>query len=72
MTTYWLSPPPRACDVCDDTITDVFYDAKTTMGPWGCLCERCFTQGPGLGKLGTGLGQKYEKQPSGKWLKTGG
>jgi hypothetical protein len=69
---YWLSPPPRACDGCDDTITDVFYDAKTSMGPWGLLCDRCFTHGPGLGKLGTGLGQKYEKQPSGKWLKTGG
>lgn len=70
--TYWLSPPPEKCDTCDGPIGRVFYDAKTRMGPWGCLCATCFTLGPGLGKLGTGLGQEYKKQADGKWLKTGG
>ena len=69
---YWLSPPPEKCDTCDTPITDTFIDGKTTLGPWGCLCPTCFTFGPGIGKLGTGLGQKYEKQADGKWLKTGG
>lgn len=70
--TQWLSPPPEKCDTCDAPITNMFVDGKTTMGPWGCLCSACFLLGPGIGKLGPGLGQKYEKQPDGKWLKTGG
>ena len=69
---YWCSPAPRTCDVCDGDLVGTFYDAKTAYGHWGCLCGRCFTHGPGLGKLGTGLGQRYEKQADGKWLKTGG
>jgi hypothetical protein len=33
------------------------YDAKTTFGPWGFLCQECFDR-YGTGKLGTGLGQR--------------
>lgn len=35
---------------------DAEYDAKTTAGPWGYLCQECF-QSVGLG-LGVGLGQR--------------
>lgn len=69
----WISPVPTVCDTCSNPIHDVFYDEKTTMsGRWGCICETCHTLGPGLGKLGPGLGQKFEKQPDGRWLKTEG
>lgn len=70
--TYWLSPPPETCDTCLTLIDDEFIDGKTGMGPWACMCPTCFTLGPGLGRLGTGLGQKYKKQADGKWLKVGG
>lgn len=69
---YWLSFPPDNCEICEAEIDALFYDAATVMGPWACMCHSCFALGPGLNKLGTGLGQKYQKQPTGKWLKTGG
>jgi len=69
---YWLSPAPAKCDTCDTPIQNVFVDGKTEYGPWGCLCMSCFTLGPGIGKLGTGFGQKYQKQQDGKWLKVEG
>lgn len=68
---YWAGSVP-ACDTCDTPIVDKFYDAKTEMGPWANMCPSCFTLGPGLGRLGTGLGQEYTKQPDGRFGKTGG
>lgn len=67
----WLSPVPGFCETCGDLIKDTFYDAKTALGPCACMCPTCFTLGPGIGKLGTGFGQKYERQGS-KWVKTAG
>lgn len=72
MAVNWMGTPPTKCDTCEAPIVDKFYDEKTKMGPWGCLCPNCHTFGPGLGKLGLGWGQEYTKQPDGKWLKTGG
>lgn len=42
------------CDLCKNT---ALYDAKTKMGPWAYLCNRCFRRF-GLFKLGIGYGQK--------------
>ena len=69
---FWLSKPPTRCETCSNDIKSIFYDAKTRMGPWACMCSMCFYIGPGIGQLGTGFGQKYELQEDGKWLKTGG
>ncbi len=69
---YWLSPVPGFCETCDGPIRDKFYDAKTTHGPWACMCPMCFHFGPGVGRIGTGLGQEYTKSSDGKWYKTGG
>lgn len=44
------------CDFCGK---EAKYDGKTQMGPWANMCETCWKQ-HGVGKLGTGLGQKYE------------
>lgn len=52
-------------------ITNVFYDGKTKMGPWANMSPTSFKR-YGLGKTGTGLAQKYEKQSDGRWLKTAG
>jgi hypothetical protein len=35
------------------------------------MCKTCFTLGPGIGKLGSGLGQEYTEQGH-HWIKTGG
>ena len=63
--------PPSNCDICHAPITDMFVDGATTAGPWGNMCwPKCYAKyGRGLG---TGKGQKYEKQPNGTFLKTAG
>jgi hypothetical protein len=69
---FWMGGNPTNCDTCDTPITKKFYDAKTSGGPWGNMCPSCFNFGPGIGKLGTGLGQEYTKQADGRFKKTGG
>lgn len=67
---YWLGEPPDKCDIGSEPITTEFVDGATTYGPWGFMCLKCHKS---FGKgLGTGRGQKYEKQPDGRWMKTGG
>lgn len=67
--------PPQQCDVCRAVITTVFYDARLTKGifalhsSWGNVCETCFNVCTD-GKLGIGIGQKYELQPDGKFHKS--
>jgi hypothetical protein len=70
---HWLSTPPKVCEVCEWPITNKFYDAATNSlrGPWACMCQTCFTRGPGLNKLGLGIGQRYELK-AGQWICTGG
>lgn len=70
--TTWCGLVPTKCDTCGTPITDTFYDAATSHGPWACMCPSCFTLGPGFGKLGPGFGQQYEKQSDLKFKKTGG
>lgn len=61
----WVGSIPKTCGYCGTRLSDVFYDTRTTDGPWACLCRRCFNHvGSGLG---SGLGQKYQKQPDGSW-----
>ena len=47
------------CDICHGPLRKlaVFYDGKTTMGPWAWMCNGCFPR-YGVG-LGTGKGQEY-------------
>lgn len=68
----WLGAIPNKCDTCDAPIGNIFYDAKTEFGPWACMCPSCFAFGPGIGKLGTGLGQKFEKKDVQVFIKTEG
>lgn len=68
----WIGDAPKKCDICGVDIDEVFYDAKTQMGPWAFMCPSCHVLGPGLGKTGTGYGQKYIKTINNKWLKREG
>ena len=42
------------CDFCPCTAQ---YDTKTSIGPWAYTCVPCYNK-YGVGKLGTGYGQK--------------
>lgn len=67
-TIKWLGS--KVCNSCGDLCEVFLYDAKTKQGPWAVLCEQCF-KWFGFG-LGTGLGQKYARQPNGEWHKVEG
>ncbi len=70
MTPVWVGRV-EDCDVCHEYLKDVMYDANIrTFGMWGNICQRCFDYH--RCRLGTGLGQKYERQSDGRWLKVGG
>ena len=66
----WAGLVPLNCDLCHGVIGSTFVDGRTTQGPWGCLCPQCHSR-YGVG-LGTGRGQRYDKQADGRWLKTAG
>jgi hypothetical protein len=65
----WIGSPPERCDICGETLASGFVDGQTRQGPWGCLCGKCHAK-YGVG-LGTGRGQKYEKQGD-KFVKVAG
>lgn len=65
---YWTGPAPTHCDIDrSQKITTVFIDGKTKMGPWGNMSPKSHAR-YGVG-LGTGRGQKFEKQEDGRFLK---
>lgn len=68
METIWTSSPK--CDYCGKE-ADVMYDAETRGGPWAFMCPECWKK-HGFARLGTGFGQKYEKDASGRLVKTAG
>lgn len=67
---YWTGSPGEL-DSFGKRIGKVFYDAATREGPWAIMNELSWFS-HGRGKLGTGCGQKYEKQGDGRWLKIEG
>lgn len=66
---YWIGEVPMYDDF-DLPIGKTFIDGRTKSGPWAIMQPKSFAK-YGVG-LGTGKGQKYEKQPDGKWLKIEG
>lgn len=53
-------------------ITNSFVDGKTIHGPWGIMASGQSFAINGCGRLGTGYGQRYEKQKDGRWMKVEG
>ena len=67
---FWLSPLEDKCQLYGIPFFGVMYDANLPGYGWGNYCEMAFWQRGGT--LGTGRGQKYEKQSDGRWLKVAG
>jgi hypothetical protein len=66
-----MGQAPTKCDLCAKPLIAVFVDGRTIYGRWAIMCPDCrVLRGPD--KLGTGLGQKFERKPGGPWTKTGG
>jgi hypothetical protein len=70
---FWLGGNPDNCDTCKGAITDEFVDAVHVSGSWAIMCPQCHSN-PRIsrGKLGTGFGQRYTRQPDGQFLKVEG
>lgn len=66
---FWCGEPDP-CDICSKPFTTRFTDGRTSSGQWANACVPC-AKSYGM-KLGQGIGQQYDKQPDGRWLKTGG
>lgn len=68
---YWLGDPPMRCDInTSHRIKDEFVDGRTRMGPWANMCPSC-ARTIGVG-LGTGKGQRYQREPDGRFAKVEG
>lgn len=66
---YWCGEPDP-CDGCNKPFEKRFTDGRTRSGQWGNMCPVC-AMNHGM-SLGEGRGQQYDKQPDGRWMKTGG
>ncbi len=67
---YWLGEPPAKDDITQQPIVNVFIDGATIFGLWGIMLPKTHkTYGRGLG---TGRGQRYERQADGRFKKVEG
>lgn len=67
---YWTGSI-RQKDDFGLSVGDTFIDGKTIHGPWAIMTPSSW-RSHGVGRLGTGYGQKYKKQSDGRWLKIEG
>ena len=70
---YWSGKVKDQDDMGRD-IEDEFIDGKTATGPWAIMTPKSWAM-YGITKdnsCGEGIGQRYKKQPDGRWLKVEG
>ena len=65
----WMGGVPEKDDF-GEKIIDEFIDGKTRMGPWAMMTPDTWNR-MGVGKFGTGFGQKYKKVGD-DWVKVEG
>jgi hypothetical protein len=67
---FYLNPPSK-CDLCKQPITTGFSDARLPAhGCWANVCPSCAAAQ--FVRYGTGLGQRYEASPDGRFCKVEG
>ena len=67
------------CDFCGRVNPKEYVDGKTNVGPWANMCTQsplpneptCY-EANGIGKLGLGFGQRYQRQSDGSYKKVEG
>jgi hypothetical protein len=59
----WYGSWPHTCDICGSNLPDekYFVDAPDNQGHWGLFCPGCHDIYCD-GRLGIGLGQKYDSK----------
>lgn len=62
----WAGKPIEKCDLCENTLMQVFVDGRTANGQWAIMCPTCRIE-EGCMNLGPGLGQKYERTQATAW-----
>jgi hypothetical protein len=67
---FWMGTPPPQDDF-GAQIGDEFIDGASKMGPWAFFTPESWKL-YGRGRLGTGFGQRYQKQADGRWKKVEG
>lgn len=67
---YWVGDPGKLDDF-GVPIKNEFIDGVTRQGPWATMHPHSWRT-YGVGKLGTGYGQRYKRQKDGRWLKVEG
>jgi hypothetical protein len=68
---FWTGPVPFKDDF-GQRVVDEFIDGVTKMGPWATMTPWSWERYGASKALGTGLGQRFKKQPDGMWLKVEG
>ncbi len=66
----WYGSVPSIDDF-GNTITNEFIDGRTCLGPWAMMAPKSFKK-YGVGRFGTGSGQRYVKENDGVWYKAEG
>jgi hypothetical protein len=62
---------PAVCELSGRAIIDVFIDGRHPIhGSWACWHPDAFAEVGG--QLGLGRGQRYERQPDGRFWRTEG
>ena len=67
----WWSGNLGPKDDFGDLYKGIMIDGRTHNGQWANMTEKSWRL-HGVGKFGTGYGQKYQKQADGRWLKIEG
>jgi hypothetical protein len=67
---YWRGPMHRT-DHFGIPYRNTMIEGRTKMGPWANMTEESWRHF-GVGQLGDNLGQKYQRQTDGRWLKIEG
>jgi hypothetical protein len=66
----WESPIPKKDDF-NRPVTDTFIDGKTHYGSWAIMTPVSWRQ-HGIGRLGLGRGQAYQRDQDGNFYKMEG
>lgn len=68
---YWTGRPPQEDDFGLPILSEFVDGVTSENGKWAFMNPVSY-KAHGIGRLGTGYGQRYKKQADGRWLKVEG